>query len=39
MDDDDDDDDDDDNDNTHPGLIIVRNGKYSVADTKCKTRN
>ena len=33
-DDDDDDDNDDDND-THPGWIIVRDGKYSVADKNC----
>ena len=31
-DDDDDDDNNDDNDDTHPGWIIVRDGKYSVAD-------
>ena len=32
ADDDNNDDDDDDNDDTHPGWIIVRDGKYSVAD-------
>ena len=30
--------DDNDNDDTHPGWIIVRDGKYSVADKKSKKR-
>ena len=33
-DDDDNDDNDNDDDDTHPGWIIVRDGKYSVADKK-----
>ena len=32
----DDDDNDNDNDDTHPGWIIVRDGKYSVADKNSK---
>ena len=34
ADDNDNDDDNDDDDDTHPGWIIVRDGKYSVADKK-----
>ena len=33
--DDNDDNDDNDDDDTHPGWIIVRDGKYSVADKNC----
>ena len=39
ADDNDDDNDNDDDDDTHPGWIIVRDGKYSVADKKIVSQN